>query len=132
MIAEYSSLSKHDIQTHSTRYSPRTKVDAQSLEAWRDAAGDPDHWVYKWLRDGAPAGITEHLKDPGIFPQCHRPADLQPQDLHCDEQQFCNYSGVEEQDITDVELSAHLAKWHLCAFDTHAELAALYATSTFR
>ena len=61
--------------------------------------------------------------DPGIFPPCHRPADLQPQDIHCDEQQFCNYPGVEEQDITDAELLAHLTKEHLCAFDTHAELA---------
>ena len=47
MIAEYSNLSKHDIQTHSARYNSRTKIDAQLLEAWREAAGDPDHWVYK-------------------------------------------------------------------------------------
>ena len=99
-------------------------MDAQLLEAWRSAAGDLDHWVYKWLRDGAPAGIAEHIKDPGIFPVCLRPADLQPQDIHCDEQQFCNYPGVEEQAITDAELAAHLAKGHLRAFDTHEELAA--------
>ena len=64
----------------------KSMIDAQLLEAWRSAAGDPHHWVYKWLRDGAPVGITEHIKGPGIFPQCHRPADLQPQDIHCDEQ----------------------------------------------
>ena len=93
------------------------------LEAWRLVAGDPDHRVYKWLRDGAPAGITEVIKDPGIFPACPRPAELQPEDIYCDEQQFRNYPGVEEQEITDAELSAHLDKGHLCAFDTHKELA---------
>ena len=31
---------------------------------------------------------------------------------------------MEEQDITDAELAARLAKGHLVAFDTHAELAA--------
>ena len=56
MIVEYANLSKHDIQVHSNKYPSRTKVDAQLLEAWRSAAGDPDRWVYKWLRDGAPTG----------------------------------------------------------------------------
>ena len=68
MIAEYSNLSKHDIDAHATKYHPRTKIDVQLLAAWRSAAGDPDHWVYKLLRDGAPAGIAEHILDPGIFP----------------------------------------------------------------
>ena len=31
---------------------------------------------------------------------------------------------MEEQDITDAELAAHLAKGHLVVVDTHAELAA--------
>ena len=110
MLAEYANLSKHDIQVHSRKYPARTKTDAQLLEAWRVAVGDPDHWVYKWLRDGAPAGIAEHIRDPGIFPQCPRPAELQPEDIHCDEQNFRNYPGVEEQEITDAELSAHLDK----------------------
>ena len=50
-------------------------------------------------------------------------AYVQPQDIHCDEQQFLNYPGVEEQDITDAEFSSHLEKGHLVAFDTYAELA---------
>ena len=47
---------------------------------------------------------------------------MQPQGLHCDEQQLRNYPGVETQDITDAELAAHLEKGHLAAFDTYAEL----------
>ena len=108
------------------------KIDAQLLEAWRLASGDPDHWAYKWLGDGAPAGIVEHIKDPGIFPVCPRPAELQPEDIYCDEQQFCNYPGVEEQEITDAELSAHLDKGHLCEFDTHEELAKFVGSASPR
>ena len=58
-------------------------------------AADPDDQILIWLRDGAPTGITSQLIDPGIFPQCSRPADVQPEDLRCDEQQFRNYPGVE-------------------------------------
>ena len=87
-----------------------TKIDAFLLEAWRLVAADPDDQIFIWLRDGAPTGITSQLIDPGIFPQCSRPADVQPEDLRCDEQQFRNYPGVEEQAITDAELSSHLEK----------------------
>ena len=93
-----------------------------TAEAWRAAASDPDSQIYLWLRDGAPTGIKSQLVDPGIFLKCPRPADLQPQDLHCDGQQFRKYPGVEEQYITGVELTAHLAKGHLAAFDSYAEL----------
>ena len=47
---------------------------------------------------------------------------MQPEDLHCDEQTFQNYAGVEEQEITDAELTAHLAKGHIMAFNTYQEL----------
>ena len=70
-----------------------------------------------------PASFNSSLQDPGIFPKCQRPADQQPQDLHSDEKQFRNYPGVEEQEITDAELAAHLEKEHIVAFDTYAELA---------
>ena len=101
----------------------RTHIDALLLESWRIAAADPDDQVFVWLRDGAPTGITAQFVDPGIFPTCSRPADVQPQDIHCDEQQFRNYPGVEENAITDAELSAHLEKGHIAAFDSYAELA---------
>ena len=100
----------------------RTNVDAHLLEAWRAASPDPDSQIYLWLTDGSPTGITSPLIDPGIFPEVSRPADMQPQDLHCDEQQFQNYPAVEEQAITDTELTSHLDKGHIVAFDTYAEL----------
>lgn len=100
-----------------------TDVDAHLLEAWRLAAGDPDDQVGPWLKHGSPAGIEAILQDPGIFPPCSKPAEMEPLDLHCDMQTFQNYPGVEEQAITDAELTAHLGKGHIIAFDTKAELA---------
>ena len=99
-----------------------TDVDAYLLEAWRVAAADPDHQIFPWLRDGAPTGITQDLIDPGIFPACSRPAEVQPENLECNSRQFKNYPGVEENQITDAELASHLEKGHLKAFDTYEEL----------
>ena len=99
-----------------------TNVDAQVLEAWQQKAGDPDGQVGRWLKYGAPAGIPNPLLDPGIFPTTDRPAELRPEQLHCDELQFRNYAGVEEQEITDSELQLHLEEEHLIAFDTYDEL----------
>ena len=42
--------------------------------------------------------------------------------MHCDEQSFRNYPGVEDQVITETELQGHLDKGHLAAFDTHQQL----------
>ena len=71
---------------------------------------------------GSGTDLRRQLIGPGIFPTCSRPADVQPQDLQCDHQQFKNYPGVEEQDITDKELSAHLEKGHVAACDSFGEL----------
>ena len=54
--------------------------------------------------------------DPGIFPERSRPADVQPPDLYCDQQQFNSYAGVEEQAIADRELQAHLENGLLAVF----------------
>ena len=99
-----------------------TDVDAYLLEAWRLVAADPDHQIFHWLRDGAPTGITQDLIDPGIFPACSRPAEVQPENLECNSRQFKNYPGVEENQITDAELASHLEKGHLAAFDTYEEM----------
>ena len=75
---------------------------------WRHGVkqhGDPDDQVFQWLTKGAPAGILHPSGDPGIFPETSTPSENRPEDLHCDEKTFRNYAGVEEQDITDAELS---------------------------
>ena len=104
------------------RFTRLTNIDAHLLESWLRAAGDPDDQVFLWLTEGAPAGILYPIVDPGIFPETSEPSENRPEDLHCDVGTFRNYAGVEDQDITEEELLAHLGKEHLIAFDTHAEL----------
>ena len=100
----------------------KIKVDANIIEAWRAAAGDPDDQVTQWLTHGAPAGIEFPMEDPGIFPVSLHPADIHPRDLHCDLGNFRNYSGVDQSEVTEIELQEQLDKGHLLAFDSEAEL----------
>jgi len=66
--------------------------------------------------DGAPMGITEQLKDPGIFPEAVVQPYMGHEDLHCNLQNFRNYKGVEESEVTETEIQRHLDKGHLAAF----------------
>jgi len=45
-----------------------THLVPEVFEAWATASGDPDVEVSKWLRHGAPAGLSAMPKDCGIFP----------------------------------------------------------------
>ena len=44
-------------------------------------------------------GITEHLEDPGIFPQAEVPPLMGHENLQCDIQNFRNYKGEEEAEM---------------------------------
>ncbi len=46
----------------------RTPVEANLLEAWVKASGDPEKWVTRWLKEGTPLGIEERIETCGIFP----------------------------------------------------------------
>ena len=98
-----------------------TKVDAAFLTAWQRKAHDPDHIVCSWMSTGSPAGINHELEDPGIFPVCTTPAEMLPYDLRCDARNFRNYQGVEENEITETELSSHIEAEHLAVFDAMEE-----------
>ena len=67
-------------------------------------------------------GIIVAIDDPGIFP----PAVVQPSmshdSLHCDLENFRNYSGVEESEITETEIRSHLEKGHLVSFTSLDDL----------
>ena len=101
----------------------KTRADASLLEAWRVSARGPDNQIFSWLTQGAPAGILHQPVDVGIFPDCSAPSDNLPASLHSDWQQFQNYPGVEDQEITENELQGHLDKGHMASFDSHARLA---------
>ena len=99
-----------------------TNVDAYLLQAWQRKAEHPDHYVPSWMIHGAPTGIEPDIPDPGIFPPCHKPVTAEPNDINCDEQTFQNYPNVENQDVTEAELQAHVTKGHVVAFVTFEEL----------
>ena len=61
--------------------------------------------------------------DPGIFPDCSSPSEQRPEDMYCDEQNFGNYAGVEEHEITAIELQGHIDAWHPAEFESYDELA---------
>ena len=42
-----------------------TEVSQSIMEMWAKRAGDPDILVVRWLREGAPAGITKHPENVG-------------------------------------------------------------------
>jgi len=101
---------------------PLTKVDGHFLRQWQRTAGDPDGIAANWMVDGAPMGVTEQLLDPGIFPQSVVPPYMGHESLQCDLQNFHNYKGVEESEITEEEIQGHLDKQHLAAFSSPEEL----------
>ena len=107
-----------DSYSHPTR----TNIHAWLLESWRVAAKDPDDQIYTWLTQGAPAGILHAPKDPGIFPDCSAPSEMEPGDLQCDASTFTNYYGVEDKEVTTTEMQTHIDSEHLAEFDTFEEL----------
>ena len=44
-----------------------THLKPQVLEAWRAASGDPDVYAARWLREGAPAGLSRLPEHAGVF-----------------------------------------------------------------
>ena len=63
-------------------------------------------------------GVTAQLLDPGIFPEAEVKPYMGFEDLHCDVQNFRNYEGVEDSEVTETELQGHLDKGHLAAFSS--------------
>ncbi len=60
----------------------------------------------------------------GIFPDCSAAAELSIESLSVDCDSFENYAGVEAHEVTEAELKQQMAKGHIAAFDTVAQLRA--------
>ena len=99
-----------------------TSINVDLLEAWRRKAKDPDAAVTKWLKEGAPAGITQVPEPCGIFPCLDDVAGLSPEQLSCDIESFQNYPGVDGDDDAIEDIVEHIAKGHLKAFASVEEL----------
>ena len=93
-------------------------VDAHMLDHWQKAAKDPDTEAAQWLLHGAPAGITEAVKDCGIFPlydPTKDTAEVDASDLHT-QADFANYSGVESDVDVAKEVERIIDQKHVLRF----------------
>lgn len=92
------------------------------LAAWAGAAQDPDVAVPRWLREGAPAGITSHPQACGIFPPAEEDAGI----VELEDMTFENpehrqsYQGVEECDYAMEEIQRLTDKGFLLRCDSLA------------
>jgi hypothetical protein len=95
-------------------------ADAELLDLWQRASKDPDSEAPQWLFHGAPAGITEEVKDCHIFP-LYDPskdfAELEASDLHT-QAEFTNYSGVEDDPDVAEEVKRLIKHTHVLRFKT--------------
>ena len=46
-------------------------LDPELIEAWGTKGNDPEKFVAKWVREGAPLGISKKIQTCGIFPEAH-------------------------------------------------------------
>ena len=68
-----------------------TQLNEPLITAWVRAAEDPDKPLTRWLREGTPAGITQHAEQTGISPPASKTDEMQEkvlQELHAG---FKNY-----------------------------------------
>jgi hypothetical protein len=100
----------------------KSRINSTLLGAWRSSAGDPDNQLENWLVHGAPAGILTQPLDMGIFPDCSAEAEQPIESLSTEWETFANYAGVETHEVTESELSQHVAKGHIASFNSMAEL----------
>ena len=89
------------------------------LGSWGRIAGDPDaDFIEGWLRDGSPAGITDHVEDPGIFPQDDvRQGDDEGQSYFHDPAGHENYKSVEGDPMAVPEIQRLIDTGYVKVFD---------------
>ena len=93
------------------------------LEAWSEAAGDPDTEAATWPRVGAPAGILQHPGQCGIFPDAEEVGELlDPLQVQFpDPETRDSYASVEKDDHAAEEIQRLVDKGFLLQRDTLAE-----------
>ena len=95
--------------------------DADVIECWGKAVGDPDgaEILPRWLRQGAPIGMLEHIDTANISPAVE-PTDpvRHPDTLFSELAGWSNYSSAEDEpDVVNGLLDAQAAKGHCKFFD---------------
>ena len=100
--------------------------DADVIECWGRAVGDPDaaEILPRWLRHGAPIGILEHIDTANVFPAVV-PTDpvRNPDSLFSELAGWANYASAEDEpEVVKGLLDAQAAKGHCKFFDSITDL----------
>ena len=103
----------------------KSNIRAHLLHTWTRLAGDPDLLAASWPSCGAPAGLTQEISDPGIFPDVGDSAKFSeiddPHALFCDTDTFVNYSSVEDDPKAMEEVEKFWRAGYLAKFNTLEE-----------
>ena len=99
-------------------------ISPEVIEAYCNAAGDPDAVLAQWLRDGAPIGIKKEVVHTGVFPAVAASADrMSTEELFSGQQLSANHaSAALEADIVLGLLRESEAKHHCRIFNSFEEL----------
>lgn len=91
----------------------------QMLISWAKKAGDPDVEAATWTIKGAPAGITEHPGQPGVFPDKPNEQDyVEPDDMLFEDPEWRrSYESVEQDEHAWAEVQRLTGLGYLKQFD---------------
>jgi hypothetical protein len=104
---------------------PAKGPDPAILGAWGLAVGDPDAALClpRWLREGAPLGITRPVDIMGVFPTVTDAEPRDPGSLWSSGAGWTNYASAEDQpDVVDELLRTQEDRGHCRFFDTEQDL----------
>ena len=108
--------------------------DADVLQAWGQATGDPDaaQVLPTWLRQGAPLGILEKIEVTGVFPAIE-PTEItkDPLTLIAELTGWKNYASAEDHlEVVQDLLGVQEQRGHCQTFDTFEQLCAHLGVET--
>lgn len=92
---------------------------------WRlsRSMGDPDaDEIYRWLTEGAPAGIEQLVTDPaGIFPASHEDGETENSEDLVDHERHQNYTSVDEYPMAEPEVMRLISTGFVWATESYEE-----------
>ena len=100
-----------------------TGIQGDLLFAWANWASDPAASAAHWMRDGAPAGISQDFQLDGILEPIADEEPLGVDELISDHRNFANYLGVETDPEALAILENYIHRGWLSAFDSAEALA---------
>lgn len=119
LTAELSHSSSSSASSSAT--SQLTQLNSHLLRLWVLASQDPDIYIVEWLDSGAPAGISRHAEDAGIFPVASDSDAAQARVLQEFHAGFRNYVSMEESDGGDHVLQDLVDKEYVIKFPSIEE-----------